>query len=121
MINGLSNGEIRFLKLPDSTDSDPNGFYSEERTARTTDFLPCTWQQKTAEEAKIAERTQSDFVYVIVIAQYFENSAVEVNPSDRAELRIKKGGDAVTLEIIGVINQSNITHKIIAVLTDAAN
>jgi len=114
LLQFVQNGEVRFLAIADQEATDAQGFPLDQYVPRTVSFLQCVWNVKTAEEVRIAERTQATVIYEIICPFEFDSAAIIVKSADRAELKLRIGGTAVVLEIISMIPQSNISYKIFA-------
>ena len=111
LLTELKNGECRFLALNDGTATDAQGFISSDYSPRTVYFLPCSWnpEKKSADEKEVAAQTRASAVYEIRVAK-----DVVVLPSDQLEMKFS-ADDVQILEILSVVNQSNVYKQIFAI------
>jgi hypothetical protein len=116
----LKNGECRLLAAPAEDATDDQGFPLKDYTARTADFILCTWvmnPKKRDEETTVADNARAWAMYEITVAQNIEGTPTIALQSDRIELRVKIGdaGSMVTCEIVSRLNQNNAAWVIYAV------
>lgn len=116
----LANGACRALALDDSELTDSQGHPSSGYAPRTPGFLPCSWTAKKIEEKFVSDRTRSLAGYEITLPQKQGGVQTVFKPSDRLELKLKPNdASAVELEILAVLNQSNVAWTIYAIDLEA--
>lgn len=117
----ITNGEIRFLSASTPYQTDENGFAVSSFTPRTTEFIGCLWEAKTADEAKIADRVQATVVFQVQIpVKDSDKNPIAVRHGDRAELRLRKNDTVFrAVEVGAVLPVNNIFQKLIVFEIDA--
>ncbi len=109
------NGECRFLAAPSDEETSEQGFISDEFTARTAEFIQCSWMpkesDKSAADSDVAAQTRSVAIYEVTIVQTIDGIPTVCLPSDRIELRTRIGdaSSLITCEIVRRVNQNNMS------------
>lgn len=113
----LVNGACRFRDSADTGDeTDDRGFLLPVYENDAGEFYPCVWIGKKIDESLIADQTRSVAGYEITIQQIINGIPVAVAANGKMDLRLKPDvTNFQTLEIVAVINQTNIFWQIFAI------
>jgi hypothetical protein len=124
LIERINNGECRLMAQPLDGATDAQGYPNPTYSARTEAFLPCVWvtvsdAERGASEFNVAAAVRALIGYKVTVAAEVGGVPVASAASDRLELKRTIGGDAITLEVLAVLPNSNFSLTILAKDIDA--